>query len=73
MRIRITRATVAQPVGEAARAVEPGEEIEVDSVQGQQLLVLRKAILVGATAGELLSTPEDLLAPVEKRTAKGRK
>ena len=73
MQIRITRGTVAAPVGEAARAVEPGAVIEVDVMQGRQLIELGKAVLVegdAAPAGVMM-TPEHNLAPVQKRS-KGR-
>lgn len=73
MQIRITRGTVAAPVGEAARAVEPGAVIEVDVMQGRQLIELGKAVLVegdAAPAGVMM-IPEQNLAPVQKR-GKGR-
>ena len=41
--IRILKPTVAKPAGEAARAVEPGEEILVDDAQGKQMVGLGKA------------------------------
>ncbi len=44
--IRILKPTVAKPAGEAARAVEPNEEILVDDAQGQQLVQLGKAARV---------------------------
>lgn len=42
--IRIVRPTVVKPAGEAARAVEVGEDILVDDAQAMQLIGLGKAV-----------------------------
>lgn len=75
MKIRITRSTVAKPLGEAARAVDPGDVIEVDDNQGNQLVTLGKALRVvdaAAPAGGM-QTPEDALTPMEVRTSPKRR
>lgn len=81
MLIQIVRPTVARPNGQRARAVEPGELIDVDTAQAAQLIGLRKALAhVGAhspsaspapamVAGDVMQmeTPEAAMTPAERR------
>lgn len=46
MQILITRGTVVRPNDGPARAVEPGDVVDVDKVQAAQLIGLGKATLV---------------------------
>jgi hypothetical protein len=50
MKIRITRGVIAKPTGQEAKACGPGEEIDVDNAQGEQLIRLKKAVAVEAVA-----------------------
>jgi len=69
MLIRILRSTVAVPVGNGPQAVDPGQVIEVDAMQGAQLIALRKAVAVDSSpVGGMIQTPEDALIPVEIRS-----
>lgn len=69
MLIGIVRSTMATPAGECARAVDPGEVIEVDQEQGLHLIHLGKAMPVeaGALAASFVETPEDALPEYEIR------
>ena len=69
MLIRIVRATVAAVVGQAPRAVDPGEVVEVEMMVGLQLVQLGKAVAVLPTTptGGIIVTPEDALTDMEIR------
>lgn len=69
MLIRIVRATVAAVVGEAPRAVDAGEVVEVERMVGLQLVQLGKAVAVTPTTptGGIVMTPEDALTEIEIR------
>ncbi len=76
MRIQIVRNTLAAPAGQPPRPVNVGEVIEVDTMQGQQLIALGKAVASAApTAAPHLVGIEHAVDPTavaaEKRT-KGR-
>ena len=61
---------MAVPVGEGAKAVEIGDILTVDAMQGQQLIQLHKAVAWEGDHSQL-TTPEQALPPSEKR--KGHK
>jgi len=69
MLIRIVRATVAAVVGQAPRAVDPGEVVEVERMVALQLIQLGKAVSVTPTTpvGGIVQTPEDALTEIEIR------
>lgn len=69
MLIRIVRPTVAAPVGEAPRAVDPGEVLDVETMVAMQLIAMGKATPVSMSqpVGGIIETPEDALPDMKIR------
>lgn len=69
MLIQIVRPTIAAPVGETPRAVDPGEVLDVETMVATQLIAMGKAAPVAAIqpVGGIIQTPEDALTEMEIR------
>lgn len=72
MRVLMLRNTVVARPGQAAAPVDAGTIVELDAAVAMQLLALCKAALIDgdAQAPGVFLTPEQTVAPVEKRKRK---
>ena len=74
MQIQIVRNTVATPAGQTPRPVAVGETIDVDAMQGQQLIALGKAVAVGmVTPAPHLVGVEHAIAPAPAQAEKRKR